>query len=214
MGFSEEQVRDIITLKESLAGRIDQHRKAMDALEKNIAILDMVLKESSFTRASHLAAASASAAEGDAQGGGGEAGPGAAGGGRAASAEVSATISPPSAPPIPIRKGGGDTVIANAHVTPDRISIILNDGIRIDADTPPFKSFFLDRIVGEMVKKDSEEVREGRIKKESVIGCVISKDGTDIREITIKNYRHAERSKDLINAAGWSLSRMLENARG
>ena len=37
--------------------------------------------------------------------------------------------------------------------------------IIINADTPPFKSFFLDRIIGEMKKKDSIEAENGKIQK-------------------------------------------------
>ena len=51
----------------------------------------------------------------------------------------------------------------------------------------------------------------GKIQKESIIDYIINKNGTDIREIIIKNYRQKERVTELINTAGWSLTRMLEN---
>ena len=85
--------------------------------------------------------------------------------------------------------------------------------IELDADTPPFKSFFIDRIIGEMKRKDFEDAEKGKIQKESVIDYIINKNGTDIREIIIKNYRQKERVNELINTAGWSLTRMLENVR-
>ena len=44
-------------------------------------------------------------------------------------------------------------IIANAYVTPEQVSIVLDNEIIINADTPPFKSFFLDRIIGEMKKR-------------------------------------------------------------
>ena len=44
-----------------------------------------------------------------------------------------------------------------------------------------------------------------------MIDYIINKNGTDIREIIIKNYRQKERVNELINTAGWSLTRMLEN---
>ncbi|MBC8502516.1 MAG: hypothetical protein H8D35_05250, partial [Nitrosopumilus sp.] len=102
-------------------------------------------------------------------------------------------------------------IIANAYVTPDQVSIILDEQVMINADTPPFKSFFLDRIIGEMKKKDSVEAQNGKIQKESMIDYIINKNGVDIREIIIKNYRQKERVTELINTAGWSLTRMLEN---
>ena len=90
---------------------------------------------------------------------------------------------------------------------------MLDDGITIDADTPPFKSFFIDRIIGEMKKKDVTEAESGKIQKESVIDYRVNKNGTDIREIIVRNYRQKERVNELINTAGWSLSKMLENIK-
>ena len=94
---------------------------------------------------------------------------------------------------IPIKRGNDGKVIANAYVTPDQVSIILDEQVLINADTPPFKSFFLDRIIGEMKKKDFVEAENGKIQKESIIDYIINKNGADIREIIIKNYREKQR---------------------
>ena len=120
-------------------------------------------------------------------------------------------ISKPVQNSIPIKRGNDGKIIANAYVTPEQVSIILDEQILINADTPPFKSFFLDRIIGEMKKKDFVEAENGKIQKESIIDYIINKNGSDIREIIIKNYREKQRVTELINTAGWSLTRMLEN---
>ncbi|MEX0862884.1 hypothetical protein [Nitrosopumilus sp.] len=186
MKFSEEQVKEIVALKESLIEQIDKHQQGIDTLEKNIVILDSFLKDSSFTKASQL--------------------------GIKKIIERKIEIEEKQVEnSIPIKRGSDGKIIANAYVTPDQLSIILDNGITINADTPPFKSFFLDRIIGEMKKKDSVEAENGRIQKESMIDYIINKNGTDIREIIIKNYRQKERVNELINTAGWSLTRMLEN---
>jgi hypothetical protein len=85
--------------------------------------------------------------------------------------------------------------------------------MEINVDTPPFKSFFIDRIIGEMKRKDSVEAENGKIQKESVIDYIINKNGSDIREIIIRNYRQKERVNEIINTAGWSLTRMLEKIK-
>ena len=54
MRFSEEQVKDIVVLKESLMNQIDKHHESIEMLEKNILVLDLFLKGSSFTKASQL----------------------------------------------------------------------------------------------------------------------------------------------------------------
>jgi len=64
-----------------------------------------------------------------------------------------------------------------------------------------------------MKRKDSVDAENGKIQKESVIDYIINKNGADIREIIIKNYRDKERINEIINTAGWSLTRMLENIK-
>ena len=190
MKFSEEQIKDIVALKDNLISQIDKHQESIDMLEKNLIILDLVLKESSFTKASALSRKPVSTKE------------------TPSSTEKKAVTNS-----IPIKKGSDGEIIANAYVTPDQVSIVLDENMEIDADTPPFKSFFIDRIIGEMKRKDSVEADNGKIQKESVIDYIINKNGSDIREIIIKNYRQKERVNEIINTAGWSLSRMLENVK-
>jgi hypothetical protein len=191
MKFSEEQIRDIVAMRDSLAKQIDKHQNAIELLEKNITILDLVLKESSFTKASALGTTKTTETP--------------------TKNPVSSTEKLESS--IPITSGSDGKVIANAYITPDQVSIVLEDNMGINADIPPFKSFFIDRIIGEMKRKDSAEAEIGKIQKESVIDYIINKNGSDIREIIIKNYRQKERVNEIINTAGWSLTRMLENIK-
>ncbi len=184
MKFSDEQVRDIVSLKEQILSQINEHQKQIDMLEKNLSILDSILKQSSFTKASSLSKKTPQPEQ-----------------------------QKPAEKSIPITKGSGGEVIANAYVTPEQVSIVLDENVGIDAETPPFKSFFLDRIIGEMKRKDSQEANVGNIPNESIIDYVINKNGSNIREIIIKNYRDKERINEIINTAGWSLTRMLENTR-
>ena len=88
----------------------------------------------------------------------------------------------------------------------------MSDGIGLTDEIPPLRSFFIERIIGEMKKTDSVDVKDGKIDQNSVIDCVIKKNGPSIREIIIKNYRQKERLDEIINTATWSLTRMLENS--
>lgn len=185
MKFSEEQVKEIVALREDLMKQVDKHQEGIEMLEKNIVVLDGFLKDSSFVKASKL----------DTK----------------VEPKKEIKISKSVENSIPIKRGNDGNIIANAYVTPEQVSIILDEQILINADTPPFKSFFLDRIIGEMKKKDFLEAENGKIQKESIIDYIINKNGSDIREIIIKNYREKQRVTELINTAGWSLTRMLEN---
>ena len=192
MRFSEEQVKEIVALRENMLQQIDKHQEGIEMLEKNITLLDEFLKDSSFTKASQLEIKNESK--------------------MVENNEELEHVEPKHVESsIPIKRGNDGKIIANAYVTPDQVSIILDEQVIINADTPPFKSFFLDRIIGEMKKKDFVEAENGKIQKESIIDYIINKNGADIREIIIKNYREKQRVTELINTVGWSLTRMLEN---
>jgi len=186
MKFSEKQVKDIVSLKESLIEQIDRHQESIETLEKNITVLNSFLIDSSFTKASQLKT-------------------------KVEVQKETEMTKKPETNSIPIKRGNDGEIIANAFITPEQVSIILDNEVEISADTPPFKSFFLDRIIGEMKKKDSVEAENGKIQKESIIDYIVNKSGSNLREIIIKNYRQKERVNELINTAGWSLTRMLEN---
>ncbi|MFB5597468.1 MAG: hypothetical protein ACE5RJ_00405 [Nitrosopumilaceae archaeon] len=178
MEYDDEKIPEILELKERIFLQIEKHEEEIEFLKKNLTILDSILKQSSFTKASALRT----------------------------------NIKSPQQESIPLTRGSEGEIIANAYVTPEQVSIILNEEIGVDDDTPPFKSFFLDRIIGEMKRKDSDDVENGKIQPESVIDYVINKNGSNIREIIIKNYRQKERVKEIINTAAWSLTRMIENS--
>jgi len=192
MKFSDEQIQDIIAMRDNIVKQMDMHQNAIETLQKNLAILDSILKESSFTKASAIKQVKTSESS------------------KNIPIEPTEKLEKST---IPITSGSDGKIIANAYITPDQVSIILAENMEINADTPPFKSFFIDRIIGEMKRKDSEEAENGKIQKESVIDYIINKNGSDIREIIIKNYRQKERVNEIINTAGWSLTRMLEKIK-
>ena len=180
MKFSNDQIRDILELKEDLNEKIIKYKEQIEKLERNISVLDTVLKQSSFTKASEL------------------------------TRNAPKTIKQERK--VAITKNSDGTTIANAFVTNDEVSIILEDNVVLDSDTPPLKSWFIDHIIGDMQKKDIQQVENGEIKKDDIINCIINDNGSKIREIIIKNYRQKERVDEIINTATWSLTRMIENS--
>ena len=132
MGFSDEQIRDMLELKEDLAEKIIKYKEQIEKLEKNISVLDTILKQSSFTKASDL------------------------------TRNAPKTIKQERK--IAITKSSDGTIIANAFVTKEQVSIILENNITVDTKTPPLKTFFIDRIIAEMKKNDIQQVEDGKIK--------------------------------------------------
>jgi len=187
MQYTEEQIQKMLELKESIIDKMEKHQEELDFLQKNLDILDLALKGSSFTKASSLLK-------------------------NENQEQIINQENNEKPESIPIKKNKDGEIIANAFITPEQISIILNDGIGLTDEIPPLRSFFIERIIGEMKKTDNVDVKDGKIDENSVIDCVINKNGPSIREIIIKNYRQKERLDEIINTATWSLTRMLENS--
>ena len=192
MQYTDEQIQKMLELKESIIDKMAKHQDELDFLQKNLDVLDVVLKGSSFTKASSLPRSTEPVTK--------------------EPEEEKIEVKEEKPESIQIKKNKDGEVIANAFVTPEKISIILNEGIGLTDEIPPLRSFFIERIIGEMKKIDSADVKNGKIDENSVIDCIINKNGPAIREIIIKNYRQKERLDEIINTATWSLTRMLENS--
>jgi hypothetical protein len=182
MKFSDEEIRNILELKEEMTEKIVKCQEQIEKLEKSLSAVDTILKQSSFTKASEIISNS------------------------------SDTKKEENRVSIPITKSSDGTIIANVFVSDDKVSIILEENVILSSETPPLKTFFIERIIGEMKKKDGQEVQSGKIGRDDVIDCVINNSGSAIREIIIKNYRQKERVDEIINSAKWSLTRMIENS--
>ena len=191
MQNTDEQIRKMLELKETIIEKMSKCQDEIDFLQKNLEVLDVILKGSSFTKASALVKNITKQEEPD-------------------------ILDTHEEDSLEVKKQIVDSkdgeVIATAFVTPDQVSIVLEDGMILTPEIPPLKTFFIERIIGEMKKSDNAAVKDGKIDQESVIDCIINKNGSAIREIIIKNYRQKERVDEIINTATWSLTRMVENS--
>ena len=183
MGYSEENLRDILELREWISEEIEKREKEIDKFRQNLRILDSLVKQSSFSKASSLI-----------------------------SNKQSLPQSQQTSSVIPI-KTPDNKILANAHVTSDELVIIPSEDVMLDMETHPFKSFFLGRIIGGMENQDKLDAQNGKIPQNTAISCLVNKDGNRIREILIKNYRQKERVNEIINTVTWSFSRMIENSQ-
>ena len=187
MHYTEEQIRDMIKLKETIIKKLSKYEEEIGFLQKTLDILDVTLKNSSFTKASDLPKNNFVE-------------------------KLDETNLQEPDQIIQIKKNKDGKIIANATVTPEQVSIVLEDNIGLTEEDAPLRSFFVERIIGGMKKSDDKLVENGEINEESVINCIINKNGTSIREIIIKNYREKNRVDEIISTATWSLTRMIENS--
>jgi hypothetical protein len=114
-----------------------------------------------------------------------------------------------------IKRMKDNTLIANVEVSREKIEITPMESINFNIDTPPFKSFFINRILEGMKSKDLDKVKQGQIDTSNIIAYnTISKDNDDniIKKIEIKNYRDKERVNEIFNTVAWVFTRMLEKS--
>lgn len=102
-------------------------------------------------------------------------------------------------------------LISNAEYTSTYVRILLANDINLNINTPPFKSFFINRILEGMKTKDKEKIQKGEINASEIIDYVVDGDQNgNIKSITVSNYREKERLNEIFNTATWVFTRMLE----
>jgi len=100
--------------------------------------------------------------------------------------------------------------LANAEISQNTVQISPADGIELNVNTPPFKSFFLNRILDGMKTKDAEKVNQGQIKESESLNYQVEDNNGLIKRIIIKNCRESERLTEIFNTSTWVFSRMME----
>ncbi len=188
MATSEDELRRNADLKLWMETRIGELQEEIDRLKEALAVIDSVLRASSFKPAAALASAGPRPAVGE-------------------SNELTGE-------PIPeireLKKDRGGETIAVAQLTRQRLKIEPVAEVALKADTPPFKSFLLGKILSGMKSADEDSVAKGRLKKGEELRYTLSEKNGKISSLVIENYREKERMTEILNTVSWTFSRMLE----
>jgi hypothetical protein len=110
-----------------------------------------------------------------------------------------------------LKRAKDNLLISNAEYTPTYVRITLVGDINLNINTPPFKTFFLNRILDGMRIKDREKVQKGELIESEIIEYnVDNEENGKINSIMISNYGERERLNEIFNTATWVFTRMLE----
>jgi len=112
---------------------------------------------------------------------------------------------------IPLKTVTGD-LLAQLYIEKDFMQITLAEDKNFDINTPPFKSFFVERVLVKMQEKDREDASKGKIDPEKTVSYNIKRDGNILKEITIRNLR-PKRSRELKSSIRWTLEKMYERMK-
>ena len=122
------------------------------------------------------------------------------------------TVLPPSAAEggaaVPLRTVTGD-LLANLYVREGSVRIVPGASREFNVNTPPFSSFFVDRVLAQMRRRDQEAAERGEIPPEQGLSYDIVKEGDTIREITVRNVE-PDRLREIKSAVQWTLEKMYE----
>src|SRR5215203_2321893 len=242
-GYSEEDIRRAAEIREWLIKEISDRQEEVERLRTTLSIIDNLLKQGSFRAAANLGlgAAATSAPAGSTTAA------------TATTAQVQqqtrSTAAPPqqqqqeaavAAPTLratadngggddsrnikPLKRAKDDFLLANAEISPDAVVIIPAPGINLNVNTPPFKSFFLNRILEGMKSKDTEKVSQGALRESDALNYKVEEEqdigasgggGSSsgiIKRIVINKYREKDRLQEIFNTSAWVFTRMLEKS--
>ena len=223
--YSEEDIRRAAEIREWLIKQISDRQEEVERLRTTLSIIDNLLKQGSFKAAANLGFSAA--------------GPAAAG--ATTAAQVQQQQSPQGASPQqraaaaaptqkttidaddtirrdnirPLKRARDDFLLANAEISPDAVVIVPSPGVNVNANTPPFRSFFLNRILEGMKNKDAEKVNQGALKESDALNYKVEEEDSGsglIKRIVINNYRDKDRLQEIFNTSAWVFTRMLEKS--
>jgi hypothetical protein len=244
-GYSEEDIRRAAEIREWLIKEISDRQEELERLRTTLSIIDNLLKQGSFRAAANLGfattapstqaeptatttqiqqqqtarqtAAQSTAVKRPQQ----------------QQSQVGAASSPTLGAPSdggddnnrnikPLKRVKDDFLLANAEITSDAVVIVPAPGINLNSNIPPFKSFFLNRILEGMKGKDTEKVNQGALRESDALSYRVEEGEDDsgeggnssgrIKRIVINKYRDKERLQEIFNTSAWVFTRMLEKS--
>jgi hypothetical protein len=242
-GYSEEDIRRAAEIREWLIKEITDKQEEVERLRTTLSIIDNLLKQGSFKAAANLGSGAATStpagsttaattaqvqqqtrqAAGPPQQQQQQQQQGAA---AAPTLRATADNGVSSGGDggdnrniKPLKRAKDDFLLANAEISLDAVVIVPAPGINLNANTPPFKSFFLNRILEGMKNKDAEKVSQGALSESDALNYKVEEDDSGggsssgiIKRIVINRYREKDRLQEIFNTSAWVFTRMLEKS--
>ena len=239
-GYSEEDIRRAAEIREWLIKEISDKQEEVERLRTTLSIIDNLLKQGSFKAAANLGFGAATSTP---------AGSTTAATTAQVQQQTRQAAGPPqqqqqqgaaAAPTLratadngvssggdggdnrnikPLKRAKDDFLLANAEISPDAVVIVPAPDINLNANTPPFKSFFLNRILEGMKNKDAEKVSQGALSESDALNYKVEEDDSGgggssgiIKRIVINKYREKDRLQEIFNTSAWVFTRMLEKS--
>lgn len=215
-GYSEDDIRRAADIREWLVKQIADKQEEVERLRTTLTIIDSLLKQGSFKAAASLgsfAEAGSAAATAQVQQQARQAAtPPAAAAARQEQA-AAPTLKTSYRDVRPLKRAKDEFLLANAEVSSGAVIIAPAPGVSLSVSTPPFRSFFLNRILEGMKGKDIEKAGQGALREQEALNYKVEEDNHgQIKRIVINNYRDKDRLQEIFNTSAWVFTRMLEKS--
>jgi len=197
MELSEQEIKRAAEIKQWAESRIAELEEETTRLREILSVLDVFLRKTSFQSATTIPKETPATAPRPKKATASE-----------KPTQVSATAEYKEVKPLTRAKDG--RLLANAYVSDNSVAIVPASDVVLNSSKPPFKSFFLNRILDGMRSKDMENVSAGRLSEDEALNYNVEEQSGVIKKIVINNYRDKSRLNEIFNTSAWTFARMLE----
>ncbi|HEU5461076.1 MAG TPA: hypothetical protein VFU79_02275 [Nitrososphaeraceae archaeon] len=200
LNYSEEDIKNAADLRDWVLKQLSDKQEEIDRLKRLLLLIDNLLKQESFKPASKL---------------------------QRSINNTERTITGERQEPVmrnrstiknvstftetrELKRLKDNLLLAKVNISPETIEIIPEKDLLFSIDTPPFKSFFIKRILEGMITQDQDKNRQKQSLKNDSLNYTIDEHEGKIKKIIINKYREKDRLTDIINTSAWVFTRMLE----
>lgn len=191
MPLEDDEIKRAADVKSWLETKISRLEEEIVELREVVLVMDSVLRNTSFRTAAELPSA-----------------------GKKVAAELpSADKKVAVQGNVDIRRAKDGKTLGTAEVDSEKVVISIAGDLKLLSSTPPFRSFFINRILEGMKEKDRSQVSQGKLDAKEVIDYLVEEKDSELKKITIKNYRDQKRLGEIFSTINWAFSRMLEKSK-
>ncbi len=113
---------------------------------------------------------------------------------------------------IPIKTEDG-VHLADLDVFKDHMVVRIDEGLKLDAGSPPLRAFLIGKVLEPLQAKDLEAVKAGEIPPDMAISYELDQEDGRVKGLIIRNYGTEKRLLELKNAIRWTLRRAYERSK-
>jgi hypothetical protein len=218
LNYSEEDIKNAAELRDWVLKQISEKQEEIDRLKRLLLLIDNLLKQGSFKPASKLERSinnsESSTTINERQQDSNKATMKVENKKSTSTATINSNENvSPFTETRDLKRLKDNLLLAKVNISSQTIEITPENGLTFYVDTPPFKSFFIKRILEGMITQDRTKNRQKQLSDQDLVNYTIDENEGKIKKIIINNYKEKERLTDIINTSAWVFTRMLEKEK-